>query len=270
MSPAWKKGSIWILALMVLAASCRKEVKIGPPPEKTPPAKEPAPARVKPAPVLKELPQLGFTIQVGAFSQVNNAIRLTNSLIRQNLGAYYFLDLSGLYKVRFGDFLSREEARQRAESLVSAGIIEEYYIASPEEYSASKSSVLGKAYLREELVSTARSFLGLPYSWGGTTPEEGFDCSGLTMAVYDLNGLKLPRSSKDQYAIGTPIARNQLLKGDLVFFATSQRKKATHVGIYVGDGRFIHAPGKDKKIRIDSLRNGYFKTHFLGARSYLE
>lgn len=270
MLPAWTKKCVFILVLIVLAAGCRKEVEIEPPPDKAPPAKEHAPARVKPAPILKELPQLGFSIQVGAFSRVSNAIRLTNSLNRQNLGAYYFLHPSGLYKVRFGDFTTKEAARQRAESLVSTGIIEEFYIASPEEYSVSKSLVLGKTYLRDEIVSTARSFLGLPYSWGGTSPEEGFDCSGLTMAVYDLNGLKLPRSSKDQFQAGTPIDRHQLLRGDLVFFATSQGKKVTHVGIYTGDGQFIHAPGKDKRIRFDSLSNGYFRTHFLGARTYLD
>jgi hypothetical protein len=270
MWPAWIKSFVCILVLAVLAASCRKEVEVGPPPQKVPPAKETAPPPIRPTPSPKELPQLGFTIQVGAFSVVGNAVRLTKSLNRQNLGAFYFLHPSGLYKVRFGDFLTKEDARQRAEKLVSAGVIEEFYIASPEEYPVAKSMVLGKVYLRNEIVSTARSFLDLPYSWGGTSPEEGFDCSGLTMAVYDLNGLKLPRSSKDQFSAGTPIYRNQLLKGDLVFFATSQGKKVTHVGIYTGDGQFIHAPGKDKRIRYDSLLSGYFKSHFLGARTYLD
>ncbi len=270
MRPEWKKRGVCILALVVLAASCRKEVKIGPPPEKVPPAKEPAPYPEKPVPSLKELPQLGFTIQVGAFSVVSNAIRLASSLNRQNLGAYYFLHPSGLYKVRFGDFPTIELARQRAEDLFSAGIIEEFYIVSPEEYSVAKRVARGEAYLRDELVRTAKSFIGLPYSWGGASPEEGFDCSGLTMAVYELNGLKLPRSSKDQFAVGTPIGGHQLKKGDLIFFATSQGKKVTHVGIYTGDGQFIHAPGEDKQIRMDALSNGYFKSHFIGARTYLD
>jgi len=270
MLPEWKKSFFCILALVVLAASCRKTVEIGPPPEIVPPAKEPAPALKRPAPYLKELPPLGFTIQVGAFSEVNNAIRLTLSLNRSGLDAYYFLHPSGLYKVRFGDFSKKELAQQKAEGLVSAGIIDEFYIVSPEEYSAARSTTLGEAYLRDEIVSTAQSFLGLPYSWGGTSPEEGFDCSGLTMAVYKLNGLNLPRSSKDQFAVGTPISQDQLRKGDLVFFATSQGKKVTHVGIFTGQGRFIHAPGEDKQIRLDSLSNGYFKAHFLGARNYLE
>lgn len=263
MLPAWTKSFICILILAVVAASCRKEVEVRPPPE-------PAPSPKKPVLPPKELDQLGFTIQVGAFSVVGNAIRLTNSLNRQDLNAYYYVHESGLYKVRFGDFLTKREARQKAESLVTSGVIEEFYIVSPTDYSVAKSAALGEIFLRDEIVSTARSFIGVPYSWGGTSPQQGFDCSGLTMAVYKLNGLKLPRSSKDQFVVGIAISRNLLSKGDLVFFATAQGNKITHVGIYTGNDQFIHAPGKDKRIRIDSLSNGYFKSHFMGARTYLE
>jgi cell wall-associated NlpC family hydrolase len=266
----WKKMCGIILALVVLAVNCRKEVEIEPPPEKVTPTKKPTPSTKKPTPPPKELPHLGFTIQVGAFSVVGNAIRLTQSLNDQNLNAYYFIHESGLYKVRFGDFLTKEEAHDKAQRLVDSGVIEEFYIVSPTDYSVTKSVSRGEAFLRDQIVSTAENFIGVPYSWGGTSPEQGFDCSGLTMAVYKLNGLKLPRSSKNQFAVGTPISLTQLSKGDLVFFATTQGKKITHVGIYAGDGQFIHAPGKDKRIRYDSLSNGYFKTHFMGARTYLE
>jgi hypothetical protein len=270
MLPAWKKRCICILVLAVLVVSCRKEVEVGPLPIPGPTPEEPTPSPKKPAPPSRELAKLGFTIQVGAFSVVGNAIRLTDSLNRRDLSAYYFVHESGLYKVRFGDFLTKQEARQKAESLVASGIIEEFYIVSPTDYSVAKRISLGESYLRDEIISTAKSFIGVPYSWGGTSPQQGFDCSGLTMAVYKLNGLKLPRSAKDQFAVGIAISRNQLEKGDLVFFATSQRKKVTHVGIYTGGGQFIHAPGEDKRIRVDSLSNGYFKTHYLGARTYLE
>jgi hypothetical protein len=269
MLPVWKKKCVFILVLMVLAVSCRKELEIEPPSDKVPPTKEPSPAPKKPTPSPRELPQMGFTIQVGAFSVVDNAIRLTQSLNKHDLNAYYFVHESGLYKVRFGDFSTREDAQSKAQSLIAAGVIEEFYIVSPTDYSAAKRVWRGEAFLRDEIVLTAKSFIGVPYSWGGTSPEEGFDCSGLTMAVYELNGLKLPRSSKDQFAVGAPIDRSQLSRGDLVFFATAQGKKVTHVGIYAGDGQFIHAPGRDKRIRIDSLMNGYFKVHFMGARTYL-
>jgi hypothetical protein len=207
---------------------------------------------------------------VGAFSVVGNAVRLTDSLNEHELQAYYFVHESGLYKVRFGDFATKDEARQKAENLKREGIFAEYFIVSPEDYAVAKRRQFGSDYLRVEIVATANSFIGLPYSWGGVSPEQGFDCSGLTMAVYKLNGLKLPRSSRGQWGMGTPVQRSQLQKGDLVFFATGERGKVSHVGIYTGDNTFIHAPGKNKKIRTGSLSSRYFQSRFLGARTYLK
>ncbi|GAJ19868.1 unnamed protein product, partial [marine sediment metagenome] len=108
-----------------------------------------------------------------------------------------------------------------------------------------------------------------PYQWGGSSVDDGFDCSGLAMAVYQLNGLNLPRSSKEQYRAGIPIKQSQLKKGDLIFFATSRGKKVSHVGIYTGDNKFIHAPRKGKRIRTDSLSNRYFEARYAGAKTYL-
>ena len=149
------------------------------------------------------------------------------------------------------------------------GILDVYYIVSPEEYAVAKVRNYGVAGLRSEIVSTAQSFVGLPYQWGGTFPDKGFDCSGLTMAVYEMNGLNLPRTSGEQFGAGTPVKRNELAKGDLVFFAVSGGEKVTHVGVYAGDGRFIHAPGKGKTIRTDSLSDTYYAKRYIGARTYL-
>jgi cell wall-associated NlpC family hydrolase len=118
-------------------------------------------------------------------------------------------------------------------------------------------------------VETARRFIGLPYQWGGSSLDDGFDCSGLTMAVYRINGLNLPRMSKEQYRAGIPIKKGQLKNGDLVFFATSRGKRVSHVGIYTGDNKFIHAPGKGRRICAASLSKKYFKTRYAGARTYL-
>lgn len=244
------------LSFLIFGASCRKAVRVSPPPEPTLPA--------------AELPVLGYGIQVGAFSVLGNAVRLTASLNEHDLNAYYFVHESGLYKVRFGDFVTRDEAMQQAESLKRKGIFREYFIVSPEDYAVAKKRQFGNDYLRIELVETAKSFIGLPYSWGGVSPEQGFDCSGLTMAVYELNGLKLPRSSRGQWGLGTPVPRSRLLKGDLVFFATGESGRVSHVGIYAGDNTFIHAPGKNKKIRRESLSSQYFQNRFLGARTYLK
>ena len=217
----------------------------------------------------KKLARMGYAIQVGAFAQVENAARLTESLRRRDLGATYFVAAAGLYKVRFGNFTTRDGARSGAQMLKAAGVIDEFYIVSPEEYAVAKEPRYGTAYLREEIVRTARSFIGVPYLWGGNSPETGFDCSGLMVACYQLNGLELPRTSQEQFRTGIPISRGSLAKGDLVFFATSGGEKASHVGIYVGEGCFIHASGKGKNIRVESLSGQYFNRRYAGARSYL-
>lgn len=216
-----------------------------------------------------ELALMGYSIQIGAFSNLNNAIRLTLSLEKSGLEAYYFVHPTGLYKVRFGDFPTRESARRVAERIRSSGIIDNYYIVTPESYAVSRRRRFGRRSVRDDLVDTAESFIGLPYRWGGSSPKYGFDCSGLTMAVYQLNGLKLPRSSREQFRAGIPVRRNRLKKGDLVFFSTVKSKRISHVGIYKGNRKFIHAPGRGKTIRIDSLKNKYYSARYKGARTYL-
>jgi hypothetical protein len=227
------------------------------------------PTRDKPVPAKKELVRTGHSIQVGAFSSVQNAMRLAETLERQGLSAYYFRHISGLFKVRFGDYATEQEARTKAENLVKAGIIQEYYITSPAEYALARVRAYGVTGLRGEIVATAESFVGLPYQWGGTSADKGFDCSGLTMAVYQMNGLNLPRTSAEQFVAGNPVARSDMAKGDLVFFAITSKDKPTHVGVYTGDGRFVHAPGRGKTIRPDSLGETYFAARFLGGRTYL-
>jgi cell wall-associated NlpC family hydrolase len=211
---------------------------------------------------------MGYTIQAGAFSGVENAARLTAYLQQNGLPATYFVAKRALYKVRFGNFPTREAARARAEELRAAGVISEFYIVRPEQYALAKLDARGEAYLREEIVRTARSYLGIPYLWGGASSETGFDCSGLTMAVYQLNGLEIPRSSGEQFQIGDAVERASLAKGDLLFFS-GDGEKVSHVGIYAGGDLFIHAPGKGKRIRTDSLSKDYFSRTFFGGRTYL-
>jgi len=231
------------------------------------------PAVRHPAPTVKALERkavspLGYTIQTGAFANAENAARMTRSLQEKGLAATYFAAKKGLYKVRFGNFPAKEQARVRAEEIRQAGIIEEFYIVSPGEYPAAKRAELGEAYLREELIRSAQSFIGVPYLWGGTSVETGFDCSGLTMTVYQLNGFDLPRTSQEQFAAGNPVGRSSLEKGDLLFFSRGGGK-VTHVGVYAGDGRFIHAPGRGKRIRVDAFSKGQYGRMYFGARSYL-
>ena len=217
----------------------------------------------------KGITRMGYAIQVGAFSNLNNAIQLTKNLQSKGLSAYYFVHSTGLYKVRFGNQPSKKMAQDEAEALRCAGIIHEYFIVSPDDYPTTRLGKNGEMYLRNEIVKKAESFVGIPYRWGGSSPKDGFDCSGLTMAVYRLNGLNLPRSSMAQWTVGSPVNRGQLVKADLVFFTPSGGKRISHVGIYVGEGNFIHAPGRGKRIRVSSLSNTYFKRCYVGARTYL-
>lgn len=215
------------------------------------------------------LQRVGYTIQVGAFSNIDNAVRLTASLQAQGLDAYHFLDPSGLYKVRFENFRSKAAARNRAIDMQRRGIIESFYIVKPDAHAVVQDDVKGNRQFREEIVKTARRYVGVPYRWGGESPRTGFDCSGFTMVVYRLNGLDLPRSSRQQWKVGKQISRRQLQKGDLVFFATSGNGRISHVGIYTGKDKFLHAPSRGSRIKTSSLSSTYFKTRYVGARSYL-
>ena len=125
----------------------------------------------------------------------------------------------------------------------------------------------GKAFISgkqgKSIVATAQTFMGVPYVFGGTTPS-GFDCSGLVQYVFKMHGITIPRLADEQYNLGKEVKRNQLVPGDLVFF-TTYTAGVSHCGIYVGDGKFLHA-SSSKGVRIDSLDNEYWKPRFVGAR----
>lgn len=215
------------------------------------------------------LERMGYTIQVGVFAQLDNAVQLERLLDSRGLEAYYFRHESGLYKVGFGNFKDDGTARKLAQQLRTEGVIDSFYIVEPQTYATSRPQNSKSGNLREELVRTARRFLGTPYRWGGSDREEGFDCSGLTMTCYRLNGLNLPRISQNQFQSGKKVSRADLRLGDLVFFATNGGRKVSHVGIYIGDNRFIHAPRTGQPVQVESLDHVYYSKVFLGGRSYL-
>ncbi len=115
----------------------------------------------------------------------------------------------------------------------------------------------------------AISLVGTPYRWGGNTPESGFDCSGLVNYVFrDMLDLSLPRTSRAlaRYQ-GPPIPPERLAPSDLVFFGSGG--EVSHVGIYVGDGRFVHAPSSGGTVRLDRLDGAWFRDHYTGAKRVL-
>lgn len=128
--------------------------------------------------------------------------------------------------------------------------------------------ILARPYVAphgSEITNLARRYLGTPYQYGGASPA-GFDCSGFTLYIYKQKNASLPHSSKEQYRKLLPIRMPH--EGDLVFFRTSGNT-ISHVGIYLGAFEFIHAPGKGKPVRIDDIRNPYWRKVYAGARSVL-
>lgn len=113
----------------------------------------------------------------------------------------------------------------------------------------------------------ARQFIGTPYVWGGNNLNSGIDCSGLTQQVFRHFGIELPRVTYDQIGEGSPVAANGLRAGDLVFFDTDRsRGGPDHVGIYIGNGKMIHAPRPGKGVEITDMTGGYYMDRFMGGR----
>jgi hypothetical protein len=249
-----------------------------------------------------DITRLGYAIQMGAFADVKNAERFTAKLQAKGIEAFYFRKDNGVYAVRFGDFPNKGKARTAANKLVADQLIGSYYIAPPNEVvfrqpkgpgwqkpqpdeihkpspslqpvvpketvqkpvhkSASKNRDMGAIAAR-----TAERFVGIPYRWGGNNVVEGMDCSGFVRAVYNLCGLSIPRTSSDQFKAGDLVTKDELLDGDLVFFGSSANS-ISHVGIYVGGGKFVHAPRRGEEIRVTAVDESYFEKRFVGARRY--
>ncbi|NMG30412.1 C40 family peptidase [Aromatoleum evansii] len=118
----------------------------------------------------------------------------------------------------------------------------------------------------QNLINQGMEYLGIRYRFGGSSPETGLDCSGLVQNVFrNALGLDLPRAARDMAKVGDKVGIKELKPGDLVFFNT-MRKAFSHVGIYVGDGRFLHAPSSGGEVRIDEMSQSYWAKRFNGAR----
>ena len=138
-------------------------------------------------------------------------------------------------------------------------------LTSIAEGSGSSSSVSSvNQTLADKIIAYAYSFIGTPYVYGGSTPD-GFDCSGFTQYVFANFGYKLKRTSSDQYSNGTAVSYSELKPCDLVFFSSGS-KAIGHVGMYIGDGYFIHATSPGDIVRVTDLSSDYYTNHYVGAR----
>lgn len=118
------------------------------------------------------------------------------------------------------------------------------------------------------VVRTARTQLGVPYKWGGSSPKEGFDCSGYVAWVYSRHDISLPRHTSAQARAGRKVARKNLRAGDIVVFSPPARKGGKHTGIYAGGGVFLHSPSSGSRVREDALK-GVWSTWFVEGRRVL-
>ncbi|MBR1807518.1 MAG: C40 family peptidase [Selenomonadaceae bacterium] len=129
----------------------------------------------------------------------------------------------------------------------------------------------GKTFITKkqgaQIVSTAKGLMGVAYVFGGTSPA-GFDCSGLLQYVFKMNGLSIPRLADEQYKLGRSAQKHQLTAGDLVFF-TTYTSGVSHCGIYVGDGKFLHA-SSSRGVTINSLDDEYWRARFVGAKKLVK
>jgi cell wall-associated NlpC family hydrolase len=129
-----------------------------------------------------------------------------------------------------------------------------------------KSFLSGVASKAGDVVVGALNMIGVRYRWGGNTPDSGLDCSGFVRYVFqDTLGMTLPRRAEEMSRVGEKVAVSDLKPGDLVFFNT-MRRSFSHVGIYIGDNKFVHSPSTGSTIRVDDLDEGYWEKRFTGAR----
>lgn len=117
---------------------------------------------------------------------------------------------------------------------------------------------------KEKIVTIAAGLIGTPYRYGGDSPKRGFDCSGLVFYSFERVGVKVPRTAADQRKAAERVKRSNLEPGDLVFFRSS-KGRVDHVGIYAGDGKFIHAPSSGSVVSYGYLDDPYYRSHYVSA-----
>jgi len=155
---------------------------------------------------------------------------------------------------------------QTANGLDATGVVDKATLLKLNTASAAKADANRGSALGRNVVNYAKEFLGAPYRWGASNGKT-FDCSGYVMYIFKKFDVKLGHGADDQFSIGTKVAKEDLQLGDAVFF-TTYKKGASHVGIYIGNNKFIHASSSGGEVTITDLDSSYYKARYIGARRY--
>lgn len=189
---------------------------------------------------------------------------ITEIQVKLKEQGYYKNKIDGKFTIEMKNSVKKF---QSAKKLKTNGIVDEKtYVALIGKPLLWKNEVFTDNGKATKITDEARKLIDVPYKWGGVTPK-GFDCSGFVWYVFDKNSLYLPRTADVQYRAGKTVARGNLQRGDLVFFTTYEAG-ASHTGIYLEKGNFIHA-SSSKGVMVSNLADSYWKPRYLGARRIL-
>lgn len=159
------------------------------------------------------------------------------------------------------------EMKREARAMEAAQKSPRQYLLASRSIHLAEYAKFEKAHRGHLVAQQAQHFLGKPYVWGGTNPS-GFDCSGFTQYVYSQIGVQVPRNSYDQYQVGKTVNKTDLQPGDLVFFST-YAPGPSHLGIYIGEGKFVHALNQETGVTTSTLDTDYYRDRFLGGKRVL-
>jgi cell wall-associated NlpC family hydrolase len=219
-----------------------------------------------------------YAVRFGDFPTRDKARSVANKLVADRLIETYYIAPpsevvfakpreAGWQKARTEEIKARPEPKRPAAATEPSGDRKAKTVEPPDK--AQQVPARGDRDMGAIAARTAERFVGIPYRWGGDNVVEGMDCSGFVRAVYNLCGISIPRTSREQFTAGEAVTKENLRDGDLVFFGASE-DKINHVGIYVGGGRFVHAPRRGEDIKVSTVDENYFEKRFVGARRYFQ